>query len=55
MHRNVVVTSVDNFRAGFVIGAVSQSVFNVADVMYFTGSVGAAVWNALLAASINYP
>ncbi|CAM9590188.1 unnamed protein product [Scytosiphon promiscuus] len=44
---------------GFVVGAVLQSIFNAADLvrpqmLYFMGCVGAAAWNALVAAPVNY-
>lgn len=47
------------FSAGFVVGAVMQSILNAADLvrpqmLYFMGCVGAAGWNALVAAPINY-
>lgn len=46
--------------SGFVVGAVLQSVLNAADLvrpqmLYFVGCIGAAGWNALVAAPINYP
>lgn len=45
---------------GFVVGAVLQAVLNIADlvrpqVLYFGGCVGAAGWNALVAAPVNFP
>ncbi|CAN0531619.1 unnamed protein product, partial [Ectocarpus sp. 8 AP-2014] len=45
---------------GFVVGAVLQAVLNMADlvrpqVLYFAGCVGAAGWNALVAAPVNFP
>ncbi|CAN0117169.1 unnamed protein product [Pylaiella littoralis] len=45
---------------GFVVGAVLQSVLNAADLvrpqmLYFVGCVGAAGWNALVAAPVNFP
>ncbi|CAM9271882.1 unnamed protein product, partial [Laminaria digitata] len=53
-----VLTSAVNI--GFVVGAVSQSILNVADAvrpqsLYFMGCLGAALWNALVAAPVNFP
>ena len=49
-----------NPKTGFVIGAVVQSVLSIADlvrpqVLYFWGCFGAAAWNALIAAPVNFP